>query len=375
MMPQPRAGVKAGKLSAVARVTLAEVARRAGVSQTTASFVLAGRGEEMRISTQVEARVRQAAHDMGYRPNAISRHLRTGTSRTIGFVSDTIATTPFAGHLIWGALDAAREHEHLLLIAETEGDPDLEKELIDAMRDRQVEGIVLASMYTRWVVVPKVLMEGPSVLLNALPTRPCPVASVIPDEAEAGRTAARALLEAGHTTGVYVVGVGTRPGQVPKGGVAAVERLAGINEVLSAAGASVAGGALLRDWQPKDGYEATIRLLKRRPDPSALVCFNDRLSVGAYQALEDAGRKVAKDVSVVSFDDEPVASWLRPQLTSIAIPHYELGRKAIEVLLSDDRPPREGVVHRVPMPLRLRASICHVEPPALARRDDKARVS
>ncbi len=356
-MPQAIGTCQGGYASGMTRVTLAEVARQAGVSQTTASFVLAGRGEEMRISAQVEARVRQAAHESGYRPNVVSRNLRTGTTHTIGFVSDTVATTPFAGHLIWGALDAAREREHLLLIAETEGDPDLEKELIESMRDRQVGGIVIASMYTRWTTVPKGLLEGKSVLLNALPSKPCPVAAVVPDEAEGGRDAARTLLRAGHTDGIYVVGVGTKPGQVPKGGVAAVERLAGIKEVLSGAGVSLAGGALLKDWQPRDGYEASLRLLGRKPEPKALICLNDRVSVGAYQALEDKGLKVGRDVSVVSFDDEPVASWLRPQLTSIAIPHYELGRKAIEVLLDGGHSPPEGTVYRVPMPIRERESV------------------
>ena len=84
------------------RVTLAEVARRAGVSQTTASFVLTGRGDEMRISEQVRVRVEQAVRETGYRPNVVSRSLRTGTTQTIGFVSDTVATTPFAGHLHLG---------------------------------------------------------------------------------------------------------------------------------------------------------------------------------------------------------------------------------------------------------------------------------
>ena len=147
--------------------------------------------------------------------------------------------------------------DHLLLIAETEGDPELEKELIEAMRDRGVDGIVLASMYTRWSPCPKGCSDGASVLLNALPAKPCAIAAVIPDEEEAGRTAARALLEAGHTDGIYVVGAGPGPNQVPKGVVAAAERLAGIREVLGTAGVQLSGGVMLKDWQPPGGYEAT----------------------------------------------------------------------------------------------------------------------
>ena len=168
------------------RVTLADVARRAGVSQTAASFVLSGRREEMRISADVEARVRKAARETGYRPNIVSRSLRTGTSHTIGFVSDTVATTPFAGHLIWGALDAARERGNLLFIGETEGDRDLEQQLIEAMHDRGVDGIVLASMYTREITVPRGLTHGPAVLLNAVPANGSTIPSVVPDEVERG---------------------------------------------------------------------------------------------------------------------------------------------------------------------------------------------
>ena len=341
------------------RVTLAEVARRAGVSQTTASFVLSGRREEMRISAHVEGRVLRAVRETGYRPNVVSRSLRTGTTQTIGFVSDTVATTPFAGHLIWGALDTAREHDHLLLIAETEGDPELEKELIEAMQDRRVDGIVLASMYTREVTVPGALLDGRSVILNAVPSRPSAVPFVLPDETEAGRTAARVLLASGHTEGIYLIGADPKTSRVPRDSLAAVERLRGIKEVMAAAGVRLAGGAGRLHWQPSDGYEATRKLLEGAPPPRALICFNDRLSVGAYQALQEAGVKVPDEISIVSFDDEPVASWLRPQLTTIALPHYDLGRKAIEVLLEDDlQLSGAGAgTYLVPMPLRERDSV------------------
>ena len=343
------------------RVTLADVARKAGVSQTTASFVLSGRGEEMRISAQVEERVRRAVESTGYRPNVISRSLRTGSTQTIGFVSDTIATTPYAGHFIWGALDAARENDRLLLIAETESDLDLERRLLETMRDRRVEGLILASMYTRYAPAPVALLDGPSVLLNILPTKPCGVPCVIPDEAEAGRTVARRILDAGHREGIYVVGVGISPARVPKESVAASERLRGMLEVLEAAGVELAGGEYLPDWQPSGGYQATNRILRHRRRPEALICFNDRISVGAFQALQDAGHAIGTDVSIVSFDDEPVASWLRPGLTSVALPHYELGRLAVEVLLG--HAPHEQLIHRVAMPLRERESVRASAPP------------
>jgi LacI family transcriptional regulator len=340
------------------RVTLAEVARRAGVSQTAASFVLSGRREEMRISSAVEARVLRAARETGYRPNIVSRSLRTGTTGTIGFVSDTVATSRFAGDLIRGALEAARAHEHLLFVGETEGDRELERQLIEAMHDRQVHGIVLASMLTRRIAVPKPLLEGPTVLLNALATRASNVASVVPDELEAGRTAARVLLEAGYRDGIYLIGAGPHPTRVPKGGVAAVLRLRGIREILNGEGVRVAGAVLCREWQPEAGHDAARRLLSRN-DVRALICFNDRLSIGAMHALAEAGLDVPADVSVVSFDDDPIASWVKPRLTTIALPHYELGRTAIEVLLDGaDRPPRNGPqIHRLPMPLRERESV------------------
>jgi LacI family transcriptional regulator len=92
--------------------------------------------------------------------------------------------------------------------------------------------------------------------------------------------------------------------------------------------------------------------------PSALICLNDRVAFGAYQAIQEAGLRIPGDVSVVSFDDTDLASWLRPQLTCIAIPHFELGRRAVELLVTDRHPTG---VERVPMPLRQRAS---VGPPA-----------
>lgn len=347
------------------RVTLADVARHAGVSRTAASLVLSGRGRELRLSHSVEKRVLRAADELQYRPNIVSVGLRTGTTRTIGFVSDTVATSRLAGDMIKGALEAARERGVMLFIGETEGDPDLESGLLQAMHDRRVDGVILASMFTRTITVPKGLTTGPAVLLNAVPKRPSPLPAVVPDEVEAGRAAARILLDAGHRVGIHTIGAGPRVRDVPRDALAGVERLTGIREVLARAKVRLAGGHVTPDWLPEHGYEATRQLLEHQR-PRALICLNDRLAFGAYQALDDFGLIVPGDVSVVSFDDHPLATWIRPKLTTVALPHYELGRKAVDVLFAqiDPRPDRtepEATVHRVAMPVRSRDSVA---PPA-----------
>jgi LacI family transcriptional regulator, galactose operon repressor len=343
------------------RVTLADVAKQAGVSGTTASLVLSGRGRELRISESVEQRVIKAADELQYRPNIVSVGLRAGTTGTIGFVSDTVATSRLAGDMIKGALEAARERGVMLFIGETEGEAELERGLLQAMHDRQVDGIVFASMFTRAVKVPAALTTGPAVLLNAAPKRASTIPSVVPDEVEAGRAAARVLLDAGHRDGIHLIGAGPRVRDVPPEALAGVERLTGIREALAGAKVRIASGRVCPDWQPEYGYEATRDLLEHTR-PRALICLNDRIAVGAYQALDDFGLKVPADVSVVSFDDHPVATWIRPKLTTIALPHYELGRKAVEVLLAEINRDREGAApeaatHRVAMPVRVRDSV------------------
>ncbi|MEU5262959.1 LacI family DNA-binding transcriptional regulator [Amycolatopsis sp. NPDC021455] len=349
------------------RVTLADVAEAAGVSRSTASLVLSGRGAELRISEGVQERIKAAARELGYRPNIVSAGLRTGRTLTIGFVSDTVATSRLAGDMIKGAIEAARDRGVLLFIGESEGDSKLEHALLQGMHDRQVDGIVFASMYTRRIAVPEALMATSAVLLNAVPKTPSPLPVVVPDEIEAGRAAARVLLEAGHREGIHVIGAGPGVRNVPRDSVAAVERLVGLREVLHEAGAGFASGTRCTAWEPEDGFAATRDLLDRA-DPRAIVCLNDRLAFGVYQALADASLTVPGDVSVVSFDDHPLASWIRPKLTTIALPHYELGRKAVDALFAEINGETSGEkpVHRIPMPLRTRFSVARPRHPEVS---------
>ncbi|MFD1146511.1 LacI family DNA-binding transcriptional regulator [Saccharothrix hoggarensis] len=343
------------------RVTLADVAKVVGVSQTTVSLVLSGRGRDLRISEEVQRRVRAAATEMEYRRDRTSLGQRGTKTRTIALLSVSAAGSRLAGDVVAGARDAARRHGVTLLSGETEGDAGLERALIETVRGYAVDGIVLASAHTRTIGVPAGLTAGPAVLLNAVPREPSPLPSVLPDEVRGGRSAARVLLDAGHGEGIHVIGARPDGDDVPPGRSAAADRLTGVRRELGEAGVEVESGRSCRWWLPAHGFDATRDLLRTRR-PRALICLDDRLAFGAYQALQDAGLAVPHDVSVVSFDDHPVAAWLRPGLTTVALPHHELGAKAVDLLFAEDEPhdgdrPDLGRRHYVPMPVRERDSV------------------
>ncbi|MEO7223152.1 MAG: LacI family DNA-binding transcriptional regulator, partial [Devosia sp.] len=144
------------------RVTLADVARLAGLSPAAASMILTGR-PDTRLSAEAHERVHAAAAQLGYRPNIAARALRTDKTRTIAFISDYVATTRFASGLIRGALEAAEKADHVMLVLETGGEPAREVQAIEAALDRQVDGIVFAAMRTREVFVPDVPTNTPVV--------------------------------------------------------------------------------------------------------------------------------------------------------------------------------------------------------------------
>ena len=331
------------------RVRLLDVAQRAGVSRTTASFVLTGR-RDMRISSEAEQRVLQAARELDYRPNLLARSLRTNLSQTIGLISDVIVSEPFAGDEVRGCMSTAVRLQHLLFVGESQGDPAVERQLVLDMLDRGVGGFVYGSMYTRRATVSAELRAHPTVLMNCV-AKGRPLPAVLPDERAAGRDVVRLLLEAGHTTGIQLIG------ETPASVVAARERAAGIDEELSRKGLALAG-RVDAIWWPEAGRDAVGSLLDAGVRPTALICLNDRLALGAYQALHRRGLDVPGDVSVVSFDDSDLARWMDPGLSGAALPHFELGRRAVERLL-DAGPdkPTGNITELVPMPISHRGSV------------------
>ncbi len=264
------------------RVTLLDVAVRAGVSTTTASYILNDRSAQMRISPDTERRVREAVADLGYRPNRSARTLRTANTATIGLVSDFLAGGHYASQMLLGASAAAREVDHLLMIGETDGDLDVEALYIEELLDRQVDGIIYATRTASRIRVPESLRPRRTVLLNCFdPTADLP--AVLPDEVAGGRLAARLLVDHGIGDGVYVVGEDPTPHAI-----AGPERLTGIHEALGDAG-QVLAGVVECEWSVQGAFAAVSRWLAAGAEPRGLICLNDRVTMGAYQALAERG--------------------------------------------------------------------------------------
>jgi LacI family transcriptional regulator len=335
------------------RPTMQDVARLAGVSQTTVSFVI-NKTPDGGISEDTRDRVRQAVETLGYRPNAVARELRRSRSHTIGFLTDEIATTPYAGQIIAGAQEAAWTRGKILMIVNTGLNAPLREAGLDLMLERQVEGVIYASMYHRAVEPLPNLYDTPVVLLDCyVADRSLP--SVVPDEVGGGHDATAVLLRAGHRRVAFI---NLRPPHVLP---AAAGRLKGYQAALAAHGIPF-DPALVRsgDSTAESGYQCARELMELPDPPTALFCGVDRMAMGAYDALRDLHLRIPDDVAVVGFDNqEVIAAHLRPPLSTMQLPHYEMGQWAVQFLIEqmayhDMLPP---IQHTLPCPYVERASV------------------
>lgn len=307
-------------------VTMREVAERAGVSVTTVSHVI-NQKPGVRIGDQARERVRQAVRDLGYRPNLMAKNLVEGTSHFIGLVSDSIASTPFAGQIVRGAQEEAWRHGSVLLVANTEGDAAAERDALAMMLEHKVRGIIYSTWNHRATDLPPVLGSAEHVLVNC--SAPGTNArAVVPDEISGGRTATELLLQERHRRVAFINTTSSSP--------ARDGRLEGYRQALAAADV-VVDDMLVFDAQPdqEGGYEVARDVLAS--GATAVFCHNDRVAMGLYDAVRDAGLQVPRDLSVVGFDNqEVIAGHLRPPLSTVALPHYEMGAAGVRALLGEE---------------------------------------
>ena len=330
--------------------TMKDVARLAGVSQTTVSFVI-NEPPYGDIPDETKQRVLEAAKQLGYRPNAMAQGLRRQRTNTIGFITDEIASTPYAGQIVEGAQDAAWEHDKILLLVNTKGNGAIENTAIEMLLKRRVEGIIYATMYHRMVTPPQALREVPTVLLDCF-AEDHSYPSVVPEEVSGGRTAIEYLLKKGHRR----VGFINHPHAIP----ATSGRLQGYREALENYGVPYDEALVwVGESESEGGYNGTMKLMQLHEPPTAIFCFNDRAAMGAYDALRKLGLSIPEDVAVIGFDNqEVIAAHLYPPLTTMQLPHYAMGAWAVRHLTTiiEGAGSSNPVQHKIECPLVERES-------------------
>jgi DNA-binding LacI/PurR family transcriptional regulator len=292
------------------RVTSVDVARRCGVSQSTVSLVFSGKAAG-RISARTEAAVRAAAEELGYRPNAAARALKTGAARTVALVVPDV-TNPFFGGLLRGAQTAARAAGYAVALIDTDNDRDWGAASAEALRAGPADGLLLFE-----VDPPRRAAGSEPIVVIESESRGHP--SVRLDAERGTEAAVRHLMELGHRRIGHIASVHDRPTFRLR--QRAVDRLL--------------EGAVPRirtDFTLDSAREAALELLGGHPELTAVFCDDDILAAGAYLALRELAMSIPDEISVVGFDGLDIGRVLHPPVTTVAANAEELGRVAFELL-------------------------------------------
>ncbi len=305
------------------------MAQRAGVSIKTVSRIVNG---DAAVNAKTRADVQKHLDTLNYVPNHAAQSMRSGTSSVYGFMTDVVATTPTSVDIVRGAQSALKASHNILLIASSEGDEERETELWRMYRAHRVAGVIYASMFHRPHSVGNPDFSKSIVLANCFASasdRP----SIIPDDETGGYTQARYLLERGHRRIAIITLIPDIEATKLRG--------RGMRRAFMEAGASFDETLERRGMTGPVGQEVMVaydiaRDILQSPDrPTAIICGNDSIAIQVYAAAASLGLGVPQDISIIGFDDlKLISESLHPQLTTVALPYFDIGRKAVELMNS-----------------------------------------
>ncbi|HEX3576045.1 MAG TPA: LacI family DNA-binding transcriptional regulator [Rhodopila sp.] len=331
----------------MARVTVTDVAKAAGVHPSTVSRALKPETRSL-LTEEVATRVLAVAAQLGYHRNTFAAGLRTRRSEMVGVVLPDM-TNPVFQPILRGIEEALDAEGLVAIVANAGTDPDRQRSVIQRLLARQVDGLILATAARRETSIDLCLAENvPVVLVNRNETthRAC---SVITDDAAGMGLAVTHLRELGHTCIGHLGG--------PQTASTGAGRLKGFTDAMTQAGLDPTSTVAATAFTREAGEPAATRLLNASPDLSAVVAANDLLALGLYDVLRTRRLRCPDDISVVGHNDMPLVDMIAPPLTTIRIRHREMGLQAARLMLDLMRKTSEGVVDIVLRPeLIVRAS-------------------
>jgi LacI family transcriptional regulator len=306
-------------------VTLREVARRAGVHPGTASRALNEAAQGL-VKPETVARVKAVADELGYRPNYLARSFKTRRTFSVGVVIPDI-NNPLFPPMVRGLEDRLAEAGYVAFLGNTENDSGREERILEGMLGRRIDGLVLATARRTDQRLVELGRQGtPLVLLNRV-VEDNAFSSASVDDRAGVRLAVQHLANLGHRRVGHVAG--------PQSLSTGHGRYRGFLSAMADQGLAPDDGLVwfAPTYSIAEGLRCGTELLSRRGPPTAIVAANDMLALGCCTAVEKLGLACPGDVSIVGFNDMPFIDRLSPPLTTVRIPHYELGKQAAELLL------------------------------------------
>lgn len=298
------------------------ILKLAGVSQATVSMVLNETGGT-RVTEKTRNLVRRAAETLGYRV-WMRAPVGSGGLQAVGFVIDDSTSNPIVNKALDAARQLAWENGAVLVVLPTQGDERLRNAALELLFAHRVVGVIFAAFFTREYKLPQRLLSAPTVLINCY-TKGGQTPAILPAHAQGAETAVNHLISAGHSRIGFINGESWM--------IASQDRLRGYKRALKKAGIPLDPALIMSgNWILSGGHDCTRTLLALDEPPTALFCASDEMAIGAYEAIKEAGLSIPGDISVVGFDDDPSARYLEPPLTTILVPHEDMGRRAVSHL-------------------------------------------
>jgi len=303
-------------------LTIRDVARLANVSIATVSAVINGKGG---VSDKLVQRVRQAMEVLDYQPNQVARSLKVRQTNTIGMVIPDV-TNPFFTDLMRGVESEARRNNYSVIFCNADEDPELERRQLSMLFSRRVDGVLLAPTDSHTAQDRLIQRRFPLVFFDRVPAD-FSGAAVVTDNLDASREAARHLIDLGHRRIAIIAGrLNLSNG---------LQRLEGFRRALQEAGIPLPEAYVrVGDFRLEASYQCGLELMRLPEPPTAVFCCNNKMTLGLMRALGELRIPCPERVSVLGFDDFDWAVNFSPRLTTVAQPTYQMGKIAVELLLS-----------------------------------------
>ena len=310
-------------------VTIKDVAAHAGVAFKTVSRVV---NNDPTVKPKNRERVLKAIEELGYRPNRAAQMTRRKKSGVVGFIADELLRVPYTFDLIRGAQDLAWQHNKELMVLNVNVNKYSVEGAVNHLFEHRVEGIIYAAMYHREVRLPSQFSEVPTVLANCFDSDG-KFPSIVPDEQEAAREITANILSKGYKRIAFL--------NLNENIIAAKLRKKGVEQAFADAKQSP-DNLVIESVIIGDENEECSITRKRAAElikdfkPDAILCGQDPMAMEVYFVVQSLGLQVGKDIGIGSFDDwDIIPSLLQPGLTTMALPHYEMGKWAFNYLLTE----------------------------------------